>query len=256
MNTNPNPPNPSASINKTHTSNLTSPPPIHTSLIPPQKINQKNPSSSISEICGLEAKNIALIICGALAHEVLAIVQHHQWAVHVVAVPAIVHMYPERIAPAVAKQFQALKEQYKRVIVVFGDCGSQGTLDTWLAENGLERVAGPHCYEMYGGKLFHQLMEEEPGTFFLTDFLVRSFQGTIIKGLGLDRFPELKEDYFRHYRRLVYLVQKENPDLLTKANQVADYLQLPLEIKQTGYGLLEERLTKIMNQHLPHNHDR
>jgi hypothetical protein len=99
---------------------------------------------------------------------------------------------------------------------------------------------------MYGGSLFHDLMEEEPGTFFLTDFLVRGFNGTILKGLGLDRFPELKDDYFRHYKRLVYLVQNEEPALAAKAQAAADYLGLPLEIRVTGYGQLEERLAAMM----------
>lgn len=188
----------------------------------------------------------ALIICGALAREVLDMVQKHGWDVEVFGIPAINHMFPERIAPDVEKRFLEIKAQFDRAIVVFGDCGSRGALDEMLARHGLERIDGPHCYEMYGGQLFHDLMEEEPGTFFLTDFLVRSFNGTVMKGLGLDRFPELKEEYFRHYKRLVYLAQNEKPELVEKARQVADYLELPLEIRVTGYGLLEARLMSLM----------
>src|SRR5690606_25918503 len=106
--------------------------------------------------------------------------------------------------------------------------------------------AGPHCYEMYGGAAFHEIMEETPGTFFLTDFLVRGFEGTIVKGLGLDRYPELRETYFANYSRLVYLVQNEEPALLEKARAIADRLGLPLEIRRTGYNLLEERLVALM----------
>jgi hypothetical protein len=188
----------------------------------------------------------AFIICGALAREVLDIVSHHGWDVDVVGVPAIDHMYPERIAPDVEKRFLAIRQQYERVIVVFGDCGSRGALDELLSRHDLERVDGPHCYEMYGGTAFHELMSEEPGTFFLTDFLVRGFRGTIVKGLGLDRFPQLKEEYFRNYKRLVYLVQKRDLTLEEKAQEIASYLGLPLEIRRTGYGLLEERLVKLM----------
>lgn len=188
----------------------------------------------------------ALIICGALAREVLDMVQKHGWDVEVFGIPAINHMFPERIAPDVEKRFLEIKAQFDRAIVIFGDCGSRGALDEMLARHGLERIDGPHCYEMYGGQLFHDLMEEEPGTFFLTDFLVRSFNGTVMKGLGLDRFPELKEEYFRHYKRLVYLAQNEKPELVEKARQVADYLELPLEIRVTGYGLLEARLMSLM----------
>jgi hypothetical protein len=189
---------------------------------------------------------IAFIMCGALAREVLDIIAKYGWDVDVVGVPALDHMYPERIGPDVEKRFLELKAQYERVIVVFGDCGSRGALDAVLEKYSLERLDGPHCYEFYGGQAFHDLMDEEPGTFFLTDFLLRGFEGLVIRGLGLDRFPQLKEDYFRHYRRLVYLVQNEDPALLAKAQKVADYLALPLEIRHTGYGLLEERLVRLM----------
>lgn len=190
----------------------------------------------------------AFIICGALAREVLDIIDRHGWDADVVGVPAIDHMYPERIAPDVEKRFLELREEYDRVVVVYGDCGSRGAVDALLERYGLERVAGPHCYEMYGGDSFHALMEEEPGTFFLTDFLVRGFRGTILKGLGLDRFPQLKEDYFRNYKRLVYLEQVGSPDLREKARRIADYLELPLEIRHTGYGPLEERLVALMER--------
>ena len=188
----------------------------------------------------------AFIICGALAREVLDIITRHEWDAEVLGIPAIDHMYPERIAPDVEKRFLEIRAQYERVIVVFGDCGSRGALDALLEKYGLERVDGPHCYEMYGGQTFHDLMDEAPGTFFLTDFLVRGFRGTILKGLGLDRFPQLKEEYFRNYSRLVYMVQKHDPALLERADQIADYLNLPLEIRHTGYGLLEERLVALM----------
>jgi hypothetical protein len=188
----------------------------------------------------------AFIICGALGREVLDIIRRHGWTVDVFGIPAIDHMYPERIAPDVEKRFREIRQDYGHVLVVFGDCGSRGALDEVLARFELERIDGPHCYEMYGGQTFHNLMEEEPGTFFLTDFLVRGFQGTIVRGLGLDRFPELKDDYFRHYKRLVYLVQNEDPALLAKAQEAAAWLELPLEIRPTGYGLLEQRLLQWM----------
>ena len=189
----------------------------------------------------------AFIICGALAREVLDIIRRHGWDVDVVGVPAIDHMFPERIAPDVEERLRELRERYDRVIVVFGDCGSRGALDAVLERYGIERVAGPHCYEMYGGALFHALMAEEPGTFFLTDFLVRTFEGTVLKGLGLDRFPELKDDYFRHYKRVVYLAQTDDPALREKAQRIAEYLELPLEVRHTGYGMLEERLVALVD---------
>lgn len=191
-------------------------------------------------------RSTAFILCGALAREVVAIVAKHGWQVDVYGIPAIVHMVPERIAPDVARKFQLIREQYGRVLVVFGDCGSRGALDEFLTSQGLERIDAPHCYEMYGGDTFHELMEEEPGTFFLTDFLVRGFRGTVWHGLGLDRYPELKDDYFRNYRRLVYLSQTADETLHAKAHEIAATLALPLEIRYTGYGLLEQRLCDWM----------
>lgn len=189
-----------------------------------------------------------LIICGALGREVVDIVKKHNWDAEVLGVSAMDHMVPERIAPDVEKRILALRERYDRLIVVFGDCGSSGALDEVLDRHGIERIAGPHCYEIYGGQTFHQLMAEEPGTFFLTDFLLRTFRGTVVKGLGLDRFPQLKADYFCNYRRVIYLAQNDTPELRQKAQVVADYLELPLEIRITGYGLLEERLVALMAQ--------
>jgi len=191
----------------------------------------------------------AFIICGALGREVMAIVARQGWAVDVYGIPAIAHMHPERIAPAVEQKFHSIRQQHEHVLVVYGDCGTRGALDTFLEANGLERIAGPHCYEMYGGPLFDELMAAEPGTFFLTDFLVRGFRGTIWRGLGLDRFPELRDDYFRHYRRLVYLTQAPTDDLKIKAAEIAAMLDLPLEIRPTGYGQLEKRLCDWMERH-------
>lgn len=192
-----------------------------------------------------------LIICGALGREVLDIIKKYNWDAEVLGVSAMDHMVPERIAPDVEKRILALRERYDRLIVVFGDCGSSGALDEVLDRHGIERIAGPHCYEIYGGQTFHQLMAEEPGTFFLTDFLLRTFRGTVVKGLGLDRFPQLKADYFCNYRRVVYLAQNDTPELRQKAQAVADFLELPLEIQVTGYGLLEERLVALMAQQQP-----
>lgn len=189
-----------------------------------------------------------LIICGALAREVLDLIERYGWDAHVLGVPALDHNYPDRIAPHVEEQILEWQFTYDRMIVVFGDCGSRGALDVLLAKYpDIERIDGPHCYEMYGGETFHQLMEEEPGTFFLTDFLLRGFEGLFIKEMGLDRFPSLKEDYFRNYRRMVYLVQKEEPELLEKARKVAKMFDLSIEFRQTGYGHLETRLVALMD---------
>ncbi|MGD8731969.1 MAG: DUF1638 domain-containing protein [Anaerolineales bacterium] len=190
---------------------------------------------------------VGLIICGALGREVTEIVRNNGWDAEVIGVPAIDHVFPERIAPDVEQRILALREQYEKLIVVFGDCGSAGALDRMLQKYpDIERLQGPHCYEFYGGDAFHQWMEDEPGTFFLTDFMVRTFNGLIMKSMGLDRFPTLKKEYFRNYRKVLYLAQSEHQELVEKAHDIAEYLELPLEVKQTGYGGLEERIAALL----------
>lgn len=189
-----------------------------------------------------------LIICGALGREVVALVKKYGWDAAVVGVSATDHLYPERIAPDVEARILQLRDRYERLIVVFGDCGSMGALDKVLDRHGIERIDGPHCYEMYAGLHFQRLLEEEPGTFFLTDFLARSFKGAVIKGMGMDRFPELKDDFFANYKRVVYLAQDPNDETLAKAQAAADYLALPLEVHPTGYNLLETRLVELMER--------
>ena len=192
-----------------------------------------------------------LIGCGALAREVIALRDKHQWDAEVLALPVLLHNTPQRIPDAVIDKISSLRPNYERVIVVYGDCGTGGLLDSRLDEIGVERVAGPHCYEMYAGDDFQNIMDEEPGTYFLTDYLVQSFDHLVIEGLGLDRYPELHEMYFGNYRRVIYLQQREDDTLLAKAYLAADALKLPLEIRPVGYGALESRLLKLLENVIP-----
>ena len=191
-------------------------------------------------------KDTALIVCGALAREVLALKDMHSWDVDILGLPVLLHNNPERIPPAVSSRIKQAKQKYRRLFVVYGDCGTSGTLDELLASEGVQRVPGPHCYEMYADGTFEQLMDEQPGTFFLTDYLVGSFDHLVLEGLGIDRNPRLRDDYFKNYTRVVYLAQRDDPVLIEKAQWSADQIGLPLEIRQTGYGLLEKRLIKLM----------
>lgn len=189
----------------------------------------------------------ALIVCGALAREVLTLRDRNGWAVAVLGVPALLHNTPGRIPEAVRRRIQEARITYERVIVVYGDCGTGGHLDRALAAEGVERVSGPHCYEMYAGaEGFASLMAQQLGTFFLTDYLVRSFDHLVIEGLGLDRFPELRADYFGSYTRCVYLAQTEDAALWERAAWCAAQIGLPLEIRPTGYGALEQRLAELL----------
>ena len=131
------------------------------------------------------------------------------------------------------------------IFCAYGDCGTGGELDRVLGEEGVERLPGAHCYAFYAGLEFFEAMhDEEPGTFYLTDFLVRHFQRLMIEGLGLDRHPELFDDYFRHYHRVVYLAQAPTPALIERAQGAADFLRLRLEIRETGFGLLERDVVR------------
>lgn len=192
---------------------------------------------------------VGLIICGALAREVRDLVQKHSWNAELIGVPAVDHVFPERIAPHVKERIEQHKDRYQRLIVVYGDCGTKGALDEMLREYpDVEQLTGPHCYEFYGGEKFQEWMEEEPGSYFLTDFMVRTFEGLIKKSMGLDRFPGLKKDYFRNYRRVVFLTQTNKAEYRQRAEEIAEYLELPLTIKPTGYGKLETRLRKLFNE--------
>ena len=191
---------------------------------------------------------IALIACGALAREVLALKEKHGWDAGVLGVPSLLHNTPDRIPEAVRERIHAARARYDRVVVVYGDCGTGGRLDQLLGAEGVERVAGPHCYEMYANGQFEQLMAEQPGTYFLTDYLVQSFDHLVVEGMGLDRFPELRDEYFRNYTRVVYLAQRDDPALQARAQWAAGVLGLPLEIRVVGYGALETRLVELLNR--------
>jgi hypothetical protein len=195
---------------------------------------------------GHPGPTVACVLCGALAREIIDIAKAHDWNVKLFGVAASDHLHPERIAPDVERRLRELIPEFDRIIVIYGDCGTGGRLDDVLTRYNVPRIAGPHCYEMYGGPAFEALIAEEPGSFFLTDFLVRSWHGTVHKGLGLDRFPELLPVYFGNYTRLVYLIQRVDQQLLDRARSIAASLNVPLEIRLSGYGLLEERLVALM----------
>ena len=191
----------------------------------------------------------ALIACGALAREVLALKEKYGWEAEVLGVPALLHFRPDKIPDAVRERIRQAREHYDRVVVVYGDCGTSGRLDALLAAEGVERLAGPHCFEMYASGRpgqFETIMDEQPGTFFLTDYLVQSFDHLVIEALGLDRYPQLHDDYFGNYTRVIYLAQTEAPELQARAQWAADYLRLPLEVRRVGYGALETRLVNLM----------
>ena len=189
----------------------------------------------------------ALVICGALGREVKDIVDRRGWDVDIYGVSALLHLYPSRIVDELREKLYNLRPRYEKLVVVYGDCGTTGKLEPLLEEVGAARLRGPHCYEMFAGEeRFAEIADRRPGTFFLTDWLVRNFDRAVVRGLGLERHPDLKAILFAHYEAVLYLRQVPNPRLAEKAHGIAEYLGLPLEIEDVGLGELEERLAALV----------
>ncbi|MEL6767160.1 MAG: DUF1638 domain-containing protein [Pseudomonadota bacterium] len=184
---------------------------------------------------------LLLIACGALAREVLALQRANAWAgMALSCLPASLHNRPEKIPDAVRERIVAGRAQgYAEIFVLYADCGTGGMLDKVCAEEGVERVPGPHCYAFFDGNdAFAARAEDEIGAFFLTDFLARQFDTLVWRGMGLDRHPELRDMYFAHYDRVVYLAQTDDAGLTALAEAGAAKLGLAFERRFTGYGEL------------------
>jgi hypothetical protein len=190
---------------------------------------------------------LLVIACGALAREIVALKRLNGWSdMAVECLPPELHNRPERIPGAVQAAIRAARGRYERIFVAYADCGTGGMLDAMLASEGIARLPGAHCYEFFAtSAAFAELSNAEPGTFYLTDFLVRHFERLVIEGLGLDRHPELLPEYFRNYRRLVYLVQSADAALSAAARAAAQRLGLAYEERHTGYGELASTLSRV-----------
>lgn len=192
-------------------------------------------------------KSVLVIACGALATEILALKEINGLAhMTVKCLPAKLHNTPDKIPAAVRTKIREERDFYGEIFVAYGDCGTGGALDKVLAEEEVERIGGAHCYAFFAGlDTFDTLHLDDPGTFYLTDFLVRHFDTLVIKGMGLDRFPELRDMYFGNYNRLMYLAQTENENLTRQARKAAERLDLTFVRHFTGYGGLALALRKI-----------
>jgi Protein of unknown function (DUF1638) len=195
-----------------------------------------------------ERPEMLVLACGAIAREVLALIRLNGWKnVTVRCLPAKLHSRPELIAPAVDAKLNELRERYERVFVAHADCGTGGELDRVLERHGVERLPGDHCYGfLTGNTAWEELHDAEPATFYLTDFLARHFDAIVIRGLGLDRHPELLTQYFGNYRRVLYLSQTEDGDIRRRAQSAAERLGLEYEERRTAYGDLLPSLTRFV----------
>ena len=195
-------------------------------------------------------EGLLIIACGALGKEITALKRANSWAqLDVRCLPADLHNRPERIPAAVRALIRASRGHYRSIFVAYADCGTGGLLDVVLAEEGVERIPGAHCYEFFAtSPVFTALAEAEIGTFYLTDFLLRHFERLVIEGLGLDKHPELFPAYFGNYRKLVYLAQRPRADAIEAARAISVRFGWSFESRATGYGTLETSLTAAVKR--------
>ena len=196
----------------------------------------------------MKNKDILIIGCGAIAHEINEIIKLNNWDnVRLKCLNADLHNTPKKLPKKIKEIIDLNLKEYSKIFLAYADCGTGGLIDSMLKGYDIERLEGAHCYEFYAGsKLFKDLNNREIGTFYLTDFLVKNFERLIIDSLGLSKHPSLKDEYFKNYKKIVYLAQKHNEDLELKAKDCADYLNLEFSIHYTGLDNFENQLNKAM----------
>jgi len=187
-----------------------------------------------------------VIACGALAREINRLKKINGWEhLDLTCIDAALHFNPEKIGTALRERIQARRDGYDDIYIAYAECGSRGEIDRIVEEEGIERLPGAHCYQFFAGEdAFARMSDEEPGTFYLTDFLVRHFERLVVRSLGLDRHPELRDAYFGNYRRLIYLAQTRDDELVQAAREAAEFLGLEYRLVNTGYGDLEHSLRR------------
>ena len=186
--------------------------------------------------------DIEVIACGALAGHIREIAARRGWPVKVRPLPATLHNRPEKII-----EYSERSRFSARPVIAYADCGTYGALDEYCDSHGTKRLPGLHCYDLFAGpEKVAALFAEEPGTYLLTDYLVRTFDRTVLASLGLDKHPDLWSDYFGHYTRVVWLAQEPTPALEAEATRIANLFGLPLTRVTTGLARLESELAGLL----------
>ena len=192
--------------------------------------------------------SIGVVACGALATHIADIATTELLDITIYPLPPLLHNRPEKIAGEVDSLLTEIKDKHSKCAVAYADCGTYGALDTVIATHGVKRLGGNHCYDIFAGsKKIEEIMESDAGTYFLTDFLVKSFHRSVMVELGLDKRPELRDDYFKNYSRVIWLAQQPSKELEELASQAAANIGLPLEIQNVGYGQLAQQVRELLS---------
>lgn len=192
--------------------------------------------------------SVGVVACGALATHIADIAATESLDITIYPLPPLLHNRPEKIAGEVDSLLHEIKDKHSMCAVAYADCGTYGALDEVIATHGVKRLGGNHCYDIFAGtKKIEEIMDSDAGTYFLTDFLVKSFQRSVMVELGLDKRPELRDDYFKNYSRVIWLAQQPNKELEELAKQAGASIGLPLEIQKVGYGQLAAQVKELLS---------
>ena len=192
--------------------------------------------------------NVGVVACGALATHIADIAGAESLDITIYPLPPLLHNRPEKIAGEVDSLLTEIKDKHSKCAVAYADCGTYGALDTVIATHGVKRLGGNHCYDIFAGsKKIEEIMESDAGTYFLTDFLVKSFHRSVMVELGLDKRPELRDDYFKNYTRVIWLAQIRTPELEQAAIDAAAEIGLPLQIQSAGYAGLTNQVMELIS---------